>query len=524
MQKWKHLKLALCGVLAASLLNGCDSPTGERPRLPKMGDITGAIAELFGADPRSDSDPTAEALYQDGIDYFERGRYSRSISFFQKLRDEYPFSKEAEAAELKIAEAYYKNEEYVRATETYRNYLTFQPTGRHTHFVKYQLGRVNLDQFTGIDRDLEKVKAAKRYFESVIADHPESGHVPDARKRLAETRVHLADRELYVGNFYLKEKNYWPARERFENILRDYPDTPAAPKAVYALGDTHRLENNDAKAALAYRTLIERYPEDSLADGARTELARLPATQQVSPESLLTPKPSTDGAAKTAPDTADPAPKPQFVIKKGFVQEDPGQEKRWYGYLNPFSWGREEAEPEETPASSRQAAAGEGKASTEEPEPAEEKKSFFSFLNPFSSSGDKPEEPKKPSPAEATSAKAVVEDIDKTLGTRGPSGGDAPKPPESDLPEEKVSGPPPSDPAKVLGDIDTKLGGEIRQGDAPRPPASDPELFSVRKPKEPAGKAAAGEAQPGLLEGIDKQLRREGIGKPRELPTPPASP
>ena len=137
----KHLKRVLLGALAALVLTGCTSPTGEPPRFPKLGDLTGAVTELFGSDPRSKSNPTAAALYKDGLDFFERGRYARSISFFQKLRDEYPFSEEADAAELKIAEAYYLNEEYIQADETYKNnYLTFQPTGRHIHYVKSKPG------------------------------------------------------------------------------------------------------------------------------------------------------------------------------------------------------------------------------------------------------------------------------------------------------------------------------------------------------------------------------------------------
>ena len=466
--------MVLCGVLAASILSGCDA-TGESPRLPKMGDITGAVTDLFSSDPPSVSNPTAEALYQDGIDYFDRERYARAISFFQKLRDDYPFSEEAEAAELKIAEAYYLNEEYTEADETYKNYLTFQPTGRHTHFVKYQLGRVNLDQFTGIDRDLEKVKAAKRYFESVIQDHPDSEHVPDARKKLTETRLHLAERELYVGNFYLKEEKYRPARERFENVLRDYPDT-------------------------------------SVAERARTALAAIPAEQQ-------------DGAARAPARKKAEAPREaQLITKEGYVHEDPDL-RRWYSYLNPLSWGDDEPEEEEA-AAARQAAAGEGTVAAEEPTTVDKVTSFFNSLNPFASSeADKAAEAEKPGPAETTSAKAVVEDIDKRLGTRGSSGSGAPAPPVTELPpDEKPSGPAPSDPATVLGDIDSKLGGGTKQVDTPTPPASDPALFTVKKPKDTEGKSSAVGAEPGLLEGIDKQLQREGIGKPPSLPRPPASP
>lgn len=486
MHQYKHLIPALAAILAVAVLSGCQSSTGQSPKLPEIGDLTSAVTDLFRSDPRSESDPTAEALYQDGVDYFERGRYARSISFFQKLRDDFPFSKEAEDAELKIAEAYYLNEEYVDAAETYKNYLTFQPTGRHTHFVKYQLGRVNLDQFTGVDRDLEKVKTAKRYFESVIADHPESEHVADARKRLAETRIHLAERELYVGNFYLKEERYLPARKRFENILRNYPDTPAAPKA-------------------------------------RAELARLPDVARSSAEGLPTSKTSTETTPKPAREKAEAVAEPaRFITKEGYVDEDPDR-KPWYGYLNPFSWGDEE-EPEDRKVAARRADPAEDKTAAKETSVAEKVTSFFDRLNPFSSTEEgKTGEPKQPAPAETASVKAVVEEIDKTLRAPGPST-DAPTPPVSNLPpEEKPAGPPPTDPAKVLGEIDSKLGRATQPGDAPTPPASDPALFSVRKAQDPSGKSDPAGARPELLEGIDKQLEKEGVAKPGDLPRPPAS-
>ena len=484
----KHLKRVLLGVLAALVLTGCTTSTGEGPRFPKLGDLTGAVTELFESDPRSESNPTAAALYKDGLDFFERGRYARSISFFQKLRDEYPFSEEAEAAELKIAEAYYLNEEYIQADETYKNYLTFQPTGRHIHYVKYQLGQVNLAQFTGVDRDLEKIKEARGYFQSVVKDHPQSEHVADARKKLAETRLHLAEREIYVGNYYLKEERYPAARERFENVLRDYPDTPTAPKARAALNGIPAMQKGAAES---------RVPADPPAD----------------------PKAAVEQGA-----TATPTP---FITKKGYDYEDAAQ-RSWASYLNPFSWGRSTtAEPVET-AAAEATVAGEalssasGPAAAAEAAPAEKKKSWFSFLNPFASSEEK--EPATAGPDETKSAKAVVEGVDETLGTS--SKGDVPKPPVSGLPpEEKETGPTPDDPAAVLGDIDTRLGGQTSPGGVPTAPAADPALFSVKKPKPAAEKPETEEPpQSGLLEGIDRQLRQEGIDTRRELPAPPASP
>ena len=475
MCNWKNLKLALCGVLVASVLSSCGSPSGTRPGFPKLGNIAGAVTDLFSSNPLHESNPTAARLYQTGMEYFKKGRYARSISFFQRLRDDFPFSKQAEAAELKIAEAYHLNEEYAEAAETYSNYLTFQPTGQHTHFVKYKLGQVNLDQFNGIDRDLEKVKAAKRYFESVIKDHPNSEHVPKARDKRAETLVHLAEREFYVGKFYLEAERYRPARERFENILRDYPDTPAVARA-------------------------------------RTELARIPATAQDSTGGPLPPPSSNAGSMKSVQAKAKEMPgAARFITKEGYVDEDPDP-KLWYGYLNPLAWVKDEERLEDEVDVSRKA---NGETSTEEPSVTKKLTTFFRSLNPFSPfEQTTTETPKAPNPADTMSAKKVITDIDKTLRTPASLGNEAPTSPVTDLPQEKKPDRPIKDPTKVLGDIDSKLSGKTPLRDLPRQPASDSTLFTVETAEDADGKPAIGEDERGLLERIDKQLRRDGIRKP----------
>ncbi len=477
MHQRHHLGGVLVVLLATLALGGCTSPTGERGRIPKLTDLTGAVTDLFRSKPRSETTPTAAALYKDGIDYFERGRYARSISFFQKLRDEYPFSKEAEDAELKIADAYSRNEEYALAEETYKNYLTFQPTGQHAHFVKYQLGRVNLAQFTGVDRDLEKVREARRQFESVIRDHPDSEHVPDARQRLAETRVHLAERELYIGNHYLEDQRYRAARERFEKVVREYSDTPAA-------------------------------------SAARDSLIRLPQAGQ------------DEGASPASPggDTATKAVEPmRFIVKEGYDYEATTQ-RSWYTWLNPFSWRRD---TQASTGAGQRASAGAERPPAGNAPPREERKGFFqrlfSFLNPFSWSREKPDPPAAAAAVDAGSAKDVVESIDATLGTAGTSPDDAPKPPVAALPPEKNDpAPKESDPAEVLGAVDRQLGEATAPADAPQAPAADPGLFSAEQ-AQPAERAPD-KPQSGLLEGIDRALGSDGTGSPGELPPPPASP
>jgi outer membrane protein assembly factor BamD len=462
-------------------------------------------------------------MYQDGLNYFAKERYARSIFFFQKVRDEFPFSPEAENAELKIAEAFYLNKDYAEATEAYKNYLAFQPTSEHAHFIKYQLGLLHYDQFSAVERDQKNIKEAKRYFETLLKDHPESEHVPDAKEKLAKTREYLAEREFYIGQFYLKERKYLAARSRFENVLRDYMDTPTAVKALYMLGDAYRLEKNNVKATLAYEALIERYPDSPYTDQARTYLASLKTEKHDPLASLLMQDglPTSVGTPETlVADTGSSesgrlqGQDQDLVTKEGYEHEEITN-KSLLSSLNPFSSDSEKKDEGAERAT-------EGEQATQESE-----KGFFSSLNPFSSSSDKAPSDKEPTGQEQTTedtTDALVSSIDSNLEARGVSGDTITQAPESDLPEvaqEKKA--PETDPAELLSELDKGLTREGGTVDIPATPELH-EVFATPLPPEPTqeeklaavekAKSTAETSTAGLLDSLDQTLEQKGIQQP----------
>jgi len=514
-----QLIAVLSFMCVAAVVAGCTKTAAD---LPKLGSIKGAVLDIFDSPPLSDKNPTAEAMYQDGLNYFEKERYARAIFYFQKVRDEFPFSPEAETAELKIAEAFYLNKDYAEATEAYKNYLAFQPTSEHAHFIKYQLGMVHYDQFSRVDRDQKNVKEAKRYFETLIKDHPESEHVPDAEEKLAKTREYLAEREFYIGQFYLKERKYLAARSRFENVLRDYMDTPTAVKALYMLGDAYRLEKNSVKATLAYEALIERYPDSAYADQARTYLASLKTEKYDPLASLLIQDglPTSVGTPETrVADTGSSGggrlqgqdQELGLVTKEGYEHEEITN-KSLISSLNPFSSDSEKKD---------EATGGEteGEKATQESE-----QGFFSSLNPFSSSSDTAASDAEEAQTPGDTTAALVSSIDSNLEDRGVSGDTITQAPESELPEvaqEKEA--PETDPAELLSNLDkglTREGGtvdipatpelhEVFAAPLPPQPTQEEKLAAVEKAKSTAETSTAG-----LLDSLDQTLEQKGIQQP----------
>jgi outer membrane protein assembly factor BamD len=68
-----------------------------------------------------------------------------------------------------------------------------------------------------------------------------------AEKVLRECKQRLGEHEFYVGQFYLKRKQYKAALKRFEIIERDYANLGLDYKVSYFIGETKkRLAEEEA--------------------------------------------------------------------------------------------------------------------------------------------------------------------------------------------------------------------------------------------------------------------------------------
>jgi outer membrane protein assembly factor BamD len=55
--------------------------------------------------------------------------------------------------------------------------------------------------------------------------------VPDARTKLAQCRKLLAKKELYIGDFYNRDDQYESAKRRYEKLIENFPESEEAEAA-----------------------------------------------------------------------------------------------------------------------------------------------------------------------------------------------------------------------------------------------------------------------------------------------------
>ena len=205
-----NMKLALV-MLALLLTTGC-------------GTVEKVIGSIFG-DSGSEVEIMPQELAYEGMENLKAGRYNVAIEAFQKIKDRFPYSKYAILADLKIADAYYLQENFIQALEAYEEFERLHPKNEAVPYVIYQQGMCHFNQMTGFDRDQSPVVRAIQTFARLQQTFPGTPYASMAVARVTEAQNSLAHHEFYVGEFYFKMGEYEAAEGRFVSLVKSYPDT-----------------------------------------------------------------------------------------------------------------------------------------------------------------------------------------------------------------------------------------------------------------------------------------------------------
>ncbi len=204
MVKFRRRAFAL--LLASSLLlSGC-----------------GLIDAIYLAPPED----TAQEIFEAGNDALREKQYLDAISYFTKLKDNYPFSPYAIEAEISLGDAYYLDEDYFMAAETYKDFESLHPRNEAIPYVLVQIALSNMKAYTSVDRPPTALVEASEYLNRVREEYPNSEYAVQAAALYGECRRQMAEHELYNADFFMRIRKYGAAWTRYAEIVKQFPDVP----------------------------------------------------------------------------------------------------------------------------------------------------------------------------------------------------------------------------------------------------------------------------------------------------------
>ena len=234
------------------------------------------VAGIFagcGSDPEKPSTEAAEAQYNSAQSFQKDERYEEAIRRYQEVKNKFPYSRFAILSELAIADTYFLQESYPEAQVAYQNFKDMHPKHPKVDYVTYKLGLCYYLQLPpGADRDLSLADKALQNFDEVIRLYPGGENAKDAQEKKMATLKMLAEKEVYIADFYFKKGQYLSAMNRYEGGLRKYPGQGFDAKILSRAAICAARQANLDHARTLLKELEDKFPDSSEAKDARKEI------------------------------------------------------------------------------------------------------------------------------------------------------------------------------------------------------------------------------------------------------------
>ncbi|MBI3252307.1 MAG: outer membrane protein assembly factor BamD [Candidatus Omnitrophica bacterium] len=240
--------------------------------------------KLPGAFPNSRL--AAEAVYYTGLSWEQKQDTAKAADAYQKLIDRYPYSdriKDAVKREFDIANEFAAGGKLKvlgvpalpgqeKALELYKHIVKNAPFGTYGDQAQFKIGELYKSQ--------GEYEEAQKAFQTVVDEYPSSTLVAQARYQIAYSSMQASKKSQYNETYADR------AIEEFQGFKENFPaskQSVEAEEAIKALrnkkamtqldvADFYEKQNKFASARVYYQDLITQYPETPASAEARKRL------------------------------------------------------------------------------------------------------------------------------------------------------------------------------------------------------------------------------------------------------------
>jgi len=182
--------------------------------------------------------------YKEGIKELEKGDVMFAAKKFNEVELLYPQSVWAARSTLMAAYAYYSQLYYMDAIIELERFLDKYNNHPRRDYAYYLLAVCHYNKIVDEKKDLGEIIEAKKYFNILVKDYPNTEFAVDAEFKLEVIKEILASKEMYLARYYLDREKWIPAMNRFKKITTDYDTT------IYIEEALHRLVELNYKLGL----------------------------------------------------------------------------------------------------------------------------------------------------------------------------------------------------------------------------------------------------------------------------------
>lgn len=209
--------------------------------------------------------------YEMGMKLYDQKDYSRALQLFDPLINMMKATDKAQKLYYCYAYSYYYQKEYTLASYYFKRYTNNFPNTKEAEecfFMSAYCNYLNspdyqLDQTSSID--------AIKELQLFTNTYPESARVSECNDLIDKIRIKLEYKDYKIAKMYYRMSDYVSAVACFNNILKDYTDSPHKEEILYMIFKSYykyakesiesKKKERYMKAVVAYNELMAQYPQ-----------------------------------------------------------------------------------------------------------------------------------------------------------------------------------------------------------------------------------------------------------------------
>jgi outer membrane protein assembly factor BamD len=207
-------------------------------------------------------DTPADMLYNQGLYLLNTKQdYKGAAKKFDEVDRENPYSDWARKALLMSAYSYYQADEYDECVNSAKRYVALHPGSADAAYAQYLIGSSYYDQILDVSRDQARANRAIDALQEVVRKYPNSEYAVAAQKKIEMARDQLAGKEMDVGRFYEKKRDFIGAINRFKVVVTQYQTTRHVEEALMRLSESYVALGILDEAQTAAAVLGHNFPD-----------------------------------------------------------------------------------------------------------------------------------------------------------------------------------------------------------------------------------------------------------------------
>ena len=180
-----------------------------------------------------------ENLYKIAKITFDQQNYELARKQFSEINKLFPLSNEAIQSEIMIGFISYIQMDYDNAILNFKKIINNYPSHKDLDYVYYMIAISNYEQLQNESLDGYYNNLALEAFDQVIKRFPESKYAKDSRQKIILVTSNIAAKHMEIGRFYLNNKKYIAALNRFKIVIDEFSITKFTPEALHRMVEAY---------------------------------------------------------------------------------------------------------------------------------------------------------------------------------------------------------------------------------------------------------------------------------------------